>query len=211
MKKILLLFFIFLVPIFILILIDNYFSSKADVYIEKEVTTIVSDILSEAIADNKLLDFATHILNYKYSPEGQISSIYIDSTKTNQIISSMNVLLSKLLRDGTIEESVKDINLPLGMLVSRSLFTTLGPDIKIEVLPVTSYKTDIYTDFKNYGINNFLFELYLKINIEIETLIPLKTSKIDYHSNLLLSSVMVQGEVPYYYYMGEGTIQSLPL
>lgn len=211
MKKFLLLFFIFLIPILLLTMIDNYFSKKSDLYIEKEVTTIISDILAESIEKNNVLNDTDNILNYKYNTDGKISSIYIDSTKTSKIISSMNLTLSKLLRDGTIEESVKDINMPLGMLVSRALFTTLGPDIKIEVLPVSSYQTDIYTNLVDYGINNSLFELYLKVNIKVETIIPLKTSQIDYHTNLLLSSIVIQGEVPYYYYMGEGDIQSLPL
>ena len=211
MKKFLLLFFIFLIPILLLTMIDNYFSKKSDLYIEKEVTTIISDILAESIEKNNVLNDTDNILNYKYNTDGKISSIYIDSTKTSKIISSMNLTLSKLLRDGTIEESVKDINMPLGMLVSRALFTTLGPDIKIEVLPVSSYQTDIYTNLVDYGINNSSFELYLKVNIKVETIIPLKTSQIDYNTNLLLSSIVIQGEVPYYYYMGEGAIQSLPL
>ena len=211
MKKFLLLFFIFLIPILLLTMIDNYFSKKSDLYIEKEVTTIISDILAESIEKNNVLNDTDNILNYKYNTDGKISSIYIDSTKTSKIISSMNLTLSKLLRDGTIEESFKDINMPLGMLVSRALFTTLGPDIKIEVLPVSSYQTDIYTNLVDYGINNSLFELYLKVNIKVETIIPLKTSQIDYNTNLLLSSIVIQGEVPYYYYMGEGAIQSLPL
>ena len=211
MKKFLLLFFIFLIPILLLTMIDNYSSKKSDLYIEKEVTTIISDILAESIEKNNVLNDTDNILNYKYNTDGKISSIYIDSTKTSKIISSMNLTLSKLLRDGTIEESVKDINMPLGMLVSRALFTTLGPDIKIEVLPVSSYQTDIYTNLVDYGINNSLFELYLKVNIKVETIIPLKTSQIDYNTNLLLSSIVIQGEVPYYYYMGEGAIQSLPL
>ena len=211
MKKFLLLFFIFLIPILLLTMIDNYFSKISDLYIEKEVTTVISDILAESIEKNNVLNDTDNILNYKYNTDGKISSIYIDSTKTSKIISSMNLTLSKLLRDGTIEESVKDINMPLGMLVSRALFTTLGPDIKIEVLPVSSYQTDIYTNLVDYGINNSLFELYLKVNIKVETIIPLKTSQIDYNTNLLLSSIVIQGEVPYYYYMGEGAIQSLPL
>ena len=152
MKKFLLLFFIFLIPILLLTMIDNYFSKKSDLYIEKEVTTIISDILAESIEKNNVLNDTDNILNYKYNTDGKISSIYIDSTKTSKIISSMNLTLSKLLRDGTIEESVKDINMPLGMLVSRALFTTLGPDIKIEVLPVSSYQTDIYTNLVDYGI-----------------------------------------------------------
>lgn len=211
MKKLLLLFFIFLIPITILVCVDNYFSEKSELFIEKEVTTIISDTIGEMIEKSSALKETTELLKYKYSQTGVINSIYIDSSKTSAILSNTNLLMSRLLKEGTLEKSIEDISLPLGMLISKSMFTTLGPSINIEVLPVTSYKTDIVTNLVDYGINNSLFEVYLKINVEVETIIPLKQKKVDYVTNILLSSVVLQGEVPYYYYMGEGAIQSLPL
>lgn len=211
MKKLLLLFFIFLFPITVLVCIDNYFSEKSELFIEKEVTTIISDTIGEMIEKSNSINAATELLKYKYNNSGIINGIYIDSSKVNQILSNTNLLMSRLLKEGTLEKSIEDISLPLGMLISRAMFTTLGPNINIEVLPVTSYKTDVVTNLVDYGINNFLFEVYLKIDIEVETIIPLKQKKVDYVTNILLSSVVIQGEVPYYYYMGEGAIQSLPL
>lgn len=211
MKKLLLLFFIFLIPIIFLTAVDNYFSQKSDVYITQEVTSIISDVIGETLTDNKTFKNSNQILNCKYDTEGKINTIYIDTVIINEILSNTNLTLTRLLSEGTIEASIRDIKLPLGMLVSKSLFTTLGPDINIEVLPVTSYKTDIVTTLVDYGINNSIFETYLKIEIVVETIIPLKQSKINYETQILLASQIVQGEVPYYYYMGEGSIQSLPL
>lgn len=211
MKKLLLLFFIFLIPIISLTAIDNYFSKKSDIYITQEVTTIISDVIGEALNDNKVFQKTDKLLNYKYNSDDVISSIYIDTVIVNELLSNSNLVLSRLLTEGTIEKSIQDIRLPLGMLVSKSLFTTLGPDINIEVLPITSYKTDIETSLKDYGINNSIFEVYLKIIVNVETIIPLKQSTINYETDILLASQIIQGEVPYYYYMGEGTIQSLPL
>lgn len=211
MKKILLLFFIFLIPIVLFTCIDNYFSEKSDLYITQEVTTIISDVIGEALSENKSFEKTNQLLSYKYNSDDLISSIYINTVIVNELVSSSNLIISRLLTEGTIEKSVQDINLPLGMLISKSLFTTIGPDINIEVLPITSYKTDIVTSLKEYGINNSIFEVYLKVMVNVETIIPLKQSTINYETNILLASQIIQGEVPYYYYLGEGTIQSLPL
>ncbi len=211
MKKILLLFFILAIPITIFMMIDNYFSENANLYLEKEIKTTISDVLSETITRSNILNETVDLVSYKYNSEGKVSSIYINSVKTSSIIASINNVLSKLLQEGTLERAIKAINLPIGILISKSLFTTIGPSLRIEVLPVTAYKTDIVTNIIEYGINNSLFEVYLKIDIEVETIIPLKQTKILYTTNVLLSSTIIQGEVPYYYYLGEGTIQSLPL
>ena len=63
---------------------------------------------------------------------------------------------------------------------------------------------------KSYGINNALFELYLKVDIEVDTVIPLRKDEINFTTNILLASQIIQGEIPYYYYSGNGTIEALP-
>lgn len=211
MRKIMLLSLILIIPITILIMVDNYFDDKSSIYIEKEATTIISDIITESIKESDIISNANNLIKCSYTDEQKIESIYIDSSIVTKILTSVNSNLSVMLKEGIIEESIESIELPLGMLISKALFTTLGPNINIEVLPTTLYKTDIITDLVEYGINNSLFEVYLNIIIEIETIIPLKQTTINYNTNILLSSVVVQGEVPYYYYLGEGTIQSLPL
>ncbi len=211
MRKIIILSLILIIPITILVVVDNYFDNKSDIYIQKEATTIISDILTESLKDSNITGIANKLIKCTYGNDNRINSIYIDSSVVTNILTTFNSNISLMLKEGIIEESIESIKLPLGMLISRSLFTTLGPDIEIEVLPVTLYKTDIKTDLVDYGINNSLFEVYLNVIIELETIIPLKQSTVNYNSNILLSSVVVQGEVPYYYYMGEGAIQSLPL
>ena len=211
MKKVLIIVFIILIPLITFTLIDNYFSEKSNLYLEKEITTTISNVLADAIVLSNITSEADDLLQFKYNTEGKISSIFIDSTKTNKIISSTNTILSRLLKEGTLENSIQAINLPIGILLSRALFTTIGPSVRIEVLPITSYKTDIVTNLVNYGINNSLFEVYLKIDVDVETIIHLKQTKIAYTTNLLLASSIIRGEVPYYYYLGEGTIQSLPI
>lgn len=211
MRKIIVLSLILIIPITILVMVDNYFDDKSSIYIEKEATTIISDIITESIKESDIISSSNNLIKCSYTDEQKIESIYIDSSIVTKILTSVNSNLSVMLKEGIIEESIESIELPLGMLISKALFTTLGPNINIEVLPATLYKTDIVTDLVDYGINNSLFEVYLNIEIELETIIPLKQTTINYNTNILLSSVVVQGEVPYYYYLGEGTIQSLPL
>lgn len=202
MRKMIILILIIMIPITILIVVDNYFDDKSNIYIEKEAITIISDIITESIKNTTIMNNAKDLLHFTYDQTNHITGIYIDSQISSSILTNFNKKLSKLLKEGIIEESIENIELPLGMLISKSLFTTIGPDISIEVLPVTLYQTDIKTNVKDYGINNTLFEVYLNVVIELETIIPLKQAKIDYNSNIILTSAIIQGNVPHYYFMG---------
>jgi len=55
-----------------------------------------------------------------------------------------------------------------------------------------------------------LLEIYLKIEIHVDTIVPLKQEQVNYVTHILLVSQVVQGEIPYYYYSGNGTIEALP-
>ena len=93
----------------------------------------------------------------------------------------------------------------------KAIFSNSGPNISIKAIPISSYKSNIYTKTKSLGINNSNFEVYVNIKIDVQTLIPLKEQSINYESNVLLGSILIQGEIPYYYYYsGTGTIEALP-
>lgn len=192
-------------------MIDNYFSSRSKIYIEKEVMTVVSNTITKSL-DKSIQDniFQNELLFYQLDKENVIKGIYINSKAINAILISVNKSINELLDKRTLEQEIQDISIPLGLLVSKSLFTNIGPNVKINVLPISFYKTDIITNMKSFGINNALFEVYLTVLIEIDTIIPLNKNHIAFSTNILLASQILQGEIPYYYYSGGGTIEALP-
>lgn len=211
MKKIIAIVLVILIPIGILAIVDNYFSSRSKMYIEKEVMTVVSNTITQSL-EQPIQDyiFQKDLLYYQYDRENIIKGIYINSAAINEILLSVNKSMKELLDKDILEQEIQDIQIPIGLLISKSLFTDFGPRVKIRVLPISFYKTDIITNMKSFGINNALFEIYLSVFIEIDTIIPLNKNHIVFATNILLVSQIIQGEVPYYYYSGDGTIEALP-
>ena len=211
MKKIVLLIFLVVLPIALLAMADNYFSVRSSAYLEQAIQKKLTDVVTNSILEPTQKYMGNQrLVTYIKDENNTIKSVYINSDITNQILIETNQAIGKLLDQGIVEESITHIELPLGLLLFKSLFTTVGPSIPIRVLPVTAYKSDICTKSKSLGINNMLLEIYLKIEIHVDTIIPLKKEQVDYVTHILLASQVVQGEIPYYYYSGNGTIEALP-
>lgn len=211
LKKLIIILLVILIPISILVVIDNYFSERSRIYVEKEVITVISNSLATSL-EKPIQDslFSSPMLLYQYDKNEVIKGIYIDSNVVNQILINVNQSLKEALDKGVLEKEITNIEIPLGSLISKSVFANVGPNVPIKILPISFYKTDIVTNMKPYGINNVLFEVYLNIKIEVDTIIPLRKDEINFSTNILLVSQLLQGEVPYYYYSGDGTIEALP-
>lgn len=189
------------IPASFLAISDNYFSERTDLYIRQHVITKTSDIYSKVIKEEFSETFNTNeLVNYQFNNNNEIESILINTNKVNDIVYIASSLISKYLEEGEIEKELEKISFPLGQLISKSIFAGTGPDINIEVDPITSYKVDIKTDMKEYGLNNVMFEIYLVSIIEVEVMIPLKQEKVICENKTLILSQIISGKVPHFYY-----------
>lgn len=189
------------IPASFLALSDNYFSERTDLYIRQHVITKTSDIYSKIIKEEFNDTFnTTDLVNYQFNDNNEIESILINSKKVNNLVFIASSLISDALKSGEIESELELISFPLGQLISKSIFAGTGPDIYIEVDPITSYKVDIKTEMKEYGLNNVIFEVYLVSVIEVEVMIPLKQEKVICENKTLILSQIVSGKVPHFYY-----------
>ncbi len=211
MKKLVLLALFIALPIALLAMADNYFSVRSSAYLEQAIQKKLTDVVTNALIE-PTQKYMSHqrLVTYIKDESNTIKSIYINSDITNQILIETNQTIGQLLDQGVVEDAITHIELPLGLLLFKSLFTTVGPNIPIRVLPISAYKSDICTKSKSLGINNMLLEIYLKIEIHVDTIVPLKQEQVNYVTHILLVSQVVQGEIPYYYYSGNGTIEALP-
>lgn len=197
---VLILFILF--PLSLVSSLDNYFSERTEEYMEQVVTFAASDIFSDAALE--VSNFANNdsFLKYKYDNENKIIGVYVDTIVANQILANISNLISTSLTNGVIEKRLGEVPIPLGQFLSRSLFASYGPEIIIRTSPMYSYTTDIYTETKEYGINNTLLEVYIYATINIEAFIPLKSQNITITSKIYLISEVLQGNIPVYYFSG---------
>ena len=201
--KLLIIFMLFiLIPLLSIKAVDNYFSERTNEFLEKAVAFAASDIFSTASLEVAALSSEENFLKYKYDSSNNITGVYVDTIVVNKILALVSNLISDSLNNGQIEERLGMVEIPLGQLCSKALFANIGPNIKIETSPMSSYKTDLFTETSEFGINNTLLEVYIKATISIEAFIPLKSQNITLETKIYLISEVLQGSIPIYYFSG---------
>ena len=197
---VLIMLLIIAIPSVLLAMSDNYFSERTDIYIKQHVKEKTSDIYTKVIKEEfRSIYNVEELVNYTFNNNNEIESVLINSAKVNDIIYIASSLISQSIKDGVIEKELEKISFPIGQLISKSIFAGEGPNIHIEVDPITSYEVDIETKMEEYGIN-IVFEIYLVCKIEMEVMIPLKQEKIVCDNRTLILSQILPGKVPYFYY-----------
>ena len=161
MKKIIIYVFLFVLVIFtflIVYFVNNYFSERVKVYIENKGVVHTQDFIQKSIMENVINDIKIselYIIN-KDSNE-QTKNIIINTSQVNTIFSSVNKTLNKDMNAISFEQ----LNIPLSSIFGETIFSSIGPDIKLRVIPSGKYKCDVISKATEYGINNSLFEIYI--------------------------------------------------
>lgn len=203
--KILIIFcLIIFIPLVVVSFADNYYSDRTTMYIGKQIELASTRTFQEVINKNILNEIdANSLVSITYNDVNSVSTVIINTKLVNQILDDAHLVVSEVFSDH-LEEYFLDLEIPLGTLISKSIFSGMGPTIKIPITPVGSYEIDILTNTTPYGINNSLIELYLSIEVDIEALIPLQKTSFPSATKIVILSQLIQGEVPKYYYSSNG-------
>ena len=203
-----------LVMVIILIIILSFYILQ---YVSKNISTKVIDIagikINELNNDIIMDAFNEEILNtYDLNDLIIITKnkndeiLTIDFNMKNTYLVSMDI--SKNIKsaidkkeDNTIKKYQDDgyiLFFPMGIASRNSLFSSLGPEIIVKVKYANNLSTGLKTKVKSYGINNVLVEVYMKIELTDEIIIPYK-KKITNKQEILLTSKIISGVVPEIY------------
>lgn len=191
---------IIIIPLIIVIFADNYYSDRTTMYIGKQIELASTRTFQEVINQNLLNSIeGSSLVSINYNNDYSVSSVIINTPLVNTILNDAYQVIEEVFMQH-LDEYFLDLEIPLGTLISKSIFSGLGPKIKIPITPVGSYKLDVLTNTFAYGINNSLVEIYLSIKVDIEALIPLQKTKFPNETKIVIFSQVIQGAVPKYYY-----------
>lgn len=101
---------------------------------------------------------------------------------------------SKKLKKGIIYQ------VPSGIIFNNGILANLGPKIPVKLSLIGDITTDIVTDIKEYGINNAVIELGIKIIAEEQVILPFGTKQIQVETVVPISIKIINGTVPGYYF-----------
>lgn len=200
-KILILLLLIIILPLYIFTLIDNFYSEQTTKYINTEVTNNLSNYIANTI--NEQLKYQDlELVEYIYDNNNYINNISLNSHNINKLIVITSDILQELINENKIEDSLSNIKFPLGQMLGLTLLATYGPPIYIDTTIISNYKVDLKTELIEYGINNLMFSTYLLINIDVEIVIPLRHTPINFETKIYLINEILQGKIPDVYFKG---------
>ena len=136
---------------------------------------------------NKVLNTTTNVvlINLKAIEEGNIDFIELP-----------DILISNdkdKLKNGIIYE------IPLGTITKSGFLSNLGPKIPIKLNIIGSVESNVKTNIKEYGINNALVEIYIRISVTEQINVPFISKRVTVTSDIPVALKVIQGSVPKYY------------
>ena len=133
----------------------------------------------------------------------EIMNININTAKSYELMSSIvKELKSKSNSYSDIDSYAKNkrgqmvLRYPIGLASSNILLNNLGYRIPLKLVLNSNVLTGIKTKVTNYGLNNALIEVYLKVSFVSNVIYFNMDEAVKSDYEILLASQMVMGRVP---------------
>lgn len=196
-KKIIVTFFIIvLIIVFVLYFYSYKMMPLLIRYSKIKSKKIAIDIISKNVSDDvvKILDKEDLFL-VERDNLGNIETVDYNSKVVNKILSDTSKRVVKNFQD---LKSINDgiiMKIPVGIISNNVFIQGLGPKIPVKIILDGNVLTSLDTKVKEYGVNSALIEVSVKIEANIDVIIPFKTSEIKVINNVPISLKIAKGNV----------------
>lgn len=86
-------------------------------------------------------------------------------------------------------------SIPIGVVTGNIFFSNLGPKIPVKIRLDGNVLTSIKTKVKEYGINSALIDIYVRIEVNFDIIVPFYSKKIKVYNDVPVSMKVVKGNV----------------
>lgn len=170
----------------ILIRVSN---SKVKSFTTVAINTAAQDVMNSNMAYENLIDI-------QKDENGKIIFIKTNTILINDIArQTISTAQSKINQLGQ-----KRVEVPIGSLSGITIFSGLGPNIKIKVMLVGVVNMTYRTIFEKAGINQTRHKIIMNMDCKVNIVIPGKKNTISVKSEVLLVESIIIGEVPQIYF-----------
>ena len=151
---------------------------------------------------NKFLTKTTNVVsnNLKNLEKGNIKDISFIDIDDYDINNLKNGVISKI---------------PMGIITNNVLLSNLGPKVPVKINMVGNVISNVETKVSNYGINSSLIQVFVKVEVTEEVIIPFQTKTIKVVNEIPVAMKVINGKVPEYYGSGRlsesSNILSIPI
>ena len=196
-------------------------------YISKKINKVLKpyiDVEVERLTNNIVLKSIHKSLNKKIT-SGEIkkesietNNIYYDTEKINKLKNQItddvqkdllnlnngklnNIFLNDKVKKSRFKRIKEGVicDVSIDSIQNISLFANVSPTIPIKLVFNDQLNSDIDVDIKEYGINNVIVQVYLKIIIKEQVIMPLSSKRKKIVIREPISIDIIKGEIPKYY------------
>lgn len=211
-----------IITIFIVFkIINSYITPVIMNYAHIQAKKIATLVISKAVNEKLSQDFKNTNI---FLNSGE-NTIDFNPIALNSILSSVSSNVRtylKDLEDGKIENLNLSDNsyfnvdekklkngviyqVPTGIIFNNGLLANIGPKIPVKLNMIGDIQTDIQTDIKDYGINNAVIEVSVKVKVTEQVILPFSYEQIAVETNVPIAIKLIEGDIPNYYINGNET------
>lgn len=140
------------------------------------------------------------LIDWKTNSEGKVSGFMLNYAEHMKITSKTIETVESTLVN--LKEFTEHI--PVGQALDSAILASFGPRMPVKFEPIGDVHVELNTRQKDAGINMILVEVYIHIRTEVAIVIPFDTEPQLVESEIPISYLLVVGDVPMYYYDGNG-------
>ena len=153
------------------------------------VTLAVNDTVNRIMAEG---DYTyDYFVSIEKDVNGNVAAISANMSRINAVSAQ---ILSEVV--SAAENGVLDIRVPVGNLLGSNILMGKGPEVPVEVITLTSSYIDIENEIISTGINQAKHKIILKVDVDVDILIPWDVLTTRVESNVLIAETVIVGAVP---------------
>lgn len=178
-----------------------YFNKQAHEVIDQLTRATISNRLTvkmNAAFDELMASFDDEYSSYVHierNSSGEITLITADMIKINKLMAQYSTIVQSHVSE--IEED--DIAVPMLAFTGWPLISTLGADIKLDIVAVGDAPCSYRSEFKAVGINQTLHSIYIDVSAKVEIILPIDNIEVECPSSALVCESVIVGRVPQFY------------
>ena len=178
-----------------------YFNKQAHEVIDQLTRATISNRLTvkmNAAFDELMASFDDVYSSYVHierNSSGEITLITADMIKINKLMAQYSTIVQSHVSE--IEED--DIAVPMLAFTGWPLISTLGADIKLDIVAVGDAPCSYRSEFKEVGINQTLHSIYIDVSAKVEIILPIDNIEVECPSSALVCESVIVGRVPQFY------------
>lgn len=152
-------------------------------------TSAINEATLEILTENPSY---SDMVEISYDTNGDIQLIKVKSAVVNSLSQKTTLLSQKKIAS----LGMKGVDVPLGTLSGFMFLAGKGPTVSLQVIPVGSITSNFVSEFNSAGINQTNHKIYLRINSDVNVIIPGAYSTVKTLTEVVVLDSIIIGKIP---------------